>query len=70
VADNISFRWRGIPGIPSACWPGSYGEKEVELVISPRLHDILQVEGVRVSGSTDKVSRREAPLVKGDLNLC
>jgi hypothetical protein len=32
--------------------------------ISPSLHDILQVEGIEVSGSSDKIRKREALLVK------
>ena len=43
----------------------SYQEKEADLVISPRLCDILQVEGMEVSSSPDKVRDGEAQLGKG-----
>ena len=41
------------------------GVRGVRPFISPRLHDIPQVEGIGVSGSSDKVREEEALLVKG-----
>lgn len=44
--------------------------KEIEPVISPKLRDILQVEGVGVLGSPDRAREGEALLVKGVSYLC
>lgn len=46
-----------------------FWRKKVESIILPRLPDIPQVEGVRGSGSPDRVRKGEALLGKGVLHF-